>query len=445
LFSTAVNRGRAEEAEEEVGREAEANAKPKKKPAAKPVKAPPRSRSRGRRTGRRSPTRCRRLHRRRPAAAAAVRGTPGVDGDGQPGAVGPGAGDRRESGRSPTPPAGSGAGRPPAVLRTYNPRAFNLGWSPDHLKVIARVEEAVTGGALFAFAMARGSGKTTLCRMAALWAASYAHCRYPFVIGATDDKACETLDTLRILDPVPRRVRRRLPRDLLAGPVPGRDRQPGDRPDVPGESTPDRVGGPTGSCAHSAAAGELAAGWRLRDDGMVPTAGVLISASGPDRGGHPRSLKTLTTGEMVRPDFVLLDDPQTAESARSATQNDARLKLVAADVLAWPAGQDDRAVMPCTVIEPGDMWTRCSTATSTPSGRRAVRHPPRPADQPCRVGRLLEVYGRVRPAGAAGLRASKRPLRRATGPCWTRGPRPAAGPQEAGGCRRSGRHALYFP
>jgi hypothetical protein len=54
-------------------------------------------------------------------------------------------------------------------------------------------------GALFAFAMARGSGKTTICRMAALWALSYRHCRYVFVIGATDDKAKESLDTMRVL------------------------------------------------------------------------------------------------------------------------------------------------------------------------------------------------------------------------------------------------------
>jgi hypothetical protein len=47
---------------------------------------------------------------------------------------------------------------------TYNPEAFYLGWSDDHLRAIDRIEEAATLGALFAFAMARGSGKTTICR-----------------------------------------------------------------------------------------------------------------------------------------------------------------------------------------------------------------------------------------------------------------------------------------
>ena len=42
---------------------------------------------------------------------------------------------------------------------TYFPRAFYRAWSPDHLKVIAKIERAVKEGGLFAFAMPRGSGK----------------------------------------------------------------------------------------------------------------------------------------------------------------------------------------------------------------------------------------------------------------------------------------------
>jgi hypothetical protein len=41
----------------------------------------------------------------------------------------------------------------------YFPFTFNLPWSADHLKVIARIEEAVLHGGLFAMAMPRGSGK----------------------------------------------------------------------------------------------------------------------------------------------------------------------------------------------------------------------------------------------------------------------------------------------
>lgn len=238
----------------------------------------------------------------------------------------------------------------------YNPEAFKLGWSPDHLKAVARIEEAATLGALYAFAMARGSGKTTICRMGALWAVSYAHTRYAFVIGATDPKAQETLDTIRTLirflpDYAADFPEISWPAICLAGIA---NRATGQTCD--GESTliewsADRIVLPTVPPPEN-----WPKEWPLRQDGKVPTSGVLISASGLTGEGIRGSLKTLTTGEMVRPSFCLIDDPQTPESARSPTQNANRLKLVSADVLGMAGpGKSIAAVMPCTVIERGDM------------------------------------------------------------------------------------------
>ncbi|MFV0442872.1 MAG: hypothetical protein ACK5Q5_04795 [Planctomycetaceae bacterium] len=85
-----------------------------------------------------------------------------------------------------------------AFCKTYNPDAFDLDWSSDQLKVIARIEEAVLQGALYAFALPRGGGKTTICRMACLWAISYGHCRYVFIIGANEKKAVENLDAIKV-------------------------------------------------------------------------------------------------------------------------------------------------------------------------------------------------------------------------------------------------------
>lgn len=279
---------------------------------------------------------------------------------------------------------------------TYNPKAFALGWSPDHLKAIARIEEAVTGGALFAFAMARGSGKTTLCRHAALWAASYAHCRYPFLIGATDDKACETLDTLRILI----RFLDHYAEDFPEVSWPARCLQ-----GIANRATGQTCGGESTLIEWSAdrivlptvpPPANWPAAWPLRQDRMVPTSGILISASGLTGEGIRGSLKTLTTGEGVRPDFVLLDDPQTPESARSPTQNDTRLRLVSADVLGM-AGPDKAiaAVMPCTVIEPGDMVDRVLDRSQHPlwRGERSGILRSMPADLAA-WDRYFELYGR---------------------------------------------------
>lgn len=239
---------------------------------------------------------------------------------------------------------------------TYNPTAFYYGWSDDHLRVIARIEEAATQGSLFAVAMARGSGKTTICRMAALWAVAYQLCRYVFVIGATDAKACEALDTIRVFV-------RFLP-EFSA-----------DFPEIsyPAQRLSGIANRATGqTCRDVSTLIEWSADqivfatvpppanwpkhWPLRDDGMVPSSGTVVSASGLTGEGIRGSLKTLMTGEMVRPDLVLLDDPQTPGSARSNIQNINRLKLISADVLGMAGpGQSIAAVMPCTVIERGDM------------------------------------------------------------------------------------------
>lgn len=58
---------------------------------------------------------------------------------------------------------------------SYFPLTFHLAWSPDHLKVIGKIEQAVLRGGLFAMAMPRGSGKTTICECACIWAVLYGH------------------------------------------------------------------------------------------------------------------------------------------------------------------------------------------------------------------------------------------------------------------------------
>ena len=47
----------------------------------------------------------------------------------------------------------------------YFPLTFHLPWSDDHLKVIRKIEYAVMRGGLFALAMSRGSGKSSLLRL----------------------------------------------------------------------------------------------------------------------------------------------------------------------------------------------------------------------------------------------------------------------------------------
>jgi len=57
-----------------------------------------------------------------------------------------------------------------SFCETYFAPTLYRGWSEDHLRVIDKIERAVLDGGLFAMAMPRGSGKTSLCEVACLWA-----------------------------------------------------------------------------------------------------------------------------------------------------------------------------------------------------------------------------------------------------------------------------------
>lgn len=237
---------------------------------------------------------------------------------------------------------------------TYNREAFYYGWSEDHLEAIARLQESVLHGAMYAFAMPRGSGKTTLSRMAALWAVSYAHCRYVFIIGANAGKAQDNLSAIKTW-------MRFLPEYVA------------DFPEVSHPAV--SLGG-----VAQAANGQLCGGeptmieWGkdkivmatvpppsnlMQAKKYADTSGCVVGVSGLTGDGIRGSLHTLKTGELLRPDLVLLDDPQTDESAGSASQNVTRERLIAGAVLGMAGpGKDISAVMPCTVIRPGDMVDR---------------------------------------------------------------------------------------
>jgi hypothetical protein len=79
----------------------------------------------------------------------------------------------------------------------YFPQTFTLEWSDDHLKVIAKLEQAVMEGGLFAMAMPRGSGKTTLCEIACLWAILIGAREFVCLIGADEEHAANMLDSIK--------------------------------------------------------------------------------------------------------------------------------------------------------------------------------------------------------------------------------------------------------
>ena len=227
-----------------------------------------------------------------------------------------------------------------AFCEVYRPEAFNMGWSSDHLKALNRLELTAMEGGLFGLAMPRGSGKTTLSVTAALWALLYGHRSWACVIGATAPKAQGLLRAIKsqlrfnqlLLADFPESC---WPIACLEGQA---KRALGQK--LGGEPTniewlSDRVVFPT-------VKGSPASGATL----------TVCGITGDIRGQQA----TLPDGSVIRPDYVLLDDPQTRESARSTTQNDARIETLYGDVLGLAGpGVKISGVMTCTVVQRNDM------------------------------------------------------------------------------------------
>ncbi|MFW5698671.1 MAG: terminase gpA endonuclease subunit, partial [Planctomycetota bacterium] len=210
-------------------------------------------------------------------------------------------------------------------------------------RVMGKIEQAVLEGGLFALAMPRGSGKTSLAECACLWAILYGHRDFVCLIGSDEAHAADMLDSLkteletndRLLEDFPEAV---FPIQALDG-------------------IPHRAGGQLyhGERTHI--------GWTAKEIVMPtipdsPASGAIIKVAGIT--GRIRGMKfKRPDGQAVRPSLVVLDDPQTDESARSVSQCQHREATLAGAVLGLAGpGRKIAGVMPCTVIRPGDMADR---------------------------------------------------------------------------------------
>ena len=223
---------------------------------------------------------------------------------------------------------------------TYFPEVYQLQWSEDHLRAIAKIQQAVLKGGLFALAMSRGSGKSSLTETAAIWSMLYGHREFVVLIGASESAALEMLDSIKTELEV---------NEHLAA-------------DFPEVTYPIAcLDGIANRCA-----GQLYKGERTRitwtaNEIVLPTiagansSGVLVRVAGIT--GRIRGMKyKKPDGRTIRPEFVVIDDPQTSESAGSVEQTRKRVRVLAGDILGLAGpGKKISGIMPCTVIRPGDM------------------------------------------------------------------------------------------
>ena len=125
-----------------------------------------------------------------------------------------------------------------------------------------------------------------------------------------------------------------------------------------------RLGGIANRCAGQLYRGERThIVWTAREIVLPtvpdsPASGAIIKVAGIT--GRIRGMKyKRADGRTVRPSLVILDDPQTDESARSPSQCAQRESILAGAVLGLAGpGRKISGIMPCTVIRPDDMADR---------------------------------------------------------------------------------------
>ena len=236
----------------------------------------------------------------------------------------------------------------PAWLRFHGGEAFADKWSPDHLAVLAKIKEAIDNGGHFALAMPRGHGKTTILKWSLLYVMLTGKRRYVVVVAATAELAGALTDFVRaqliesptLLEHYPHvchYAKATEGKAIKAKYMLRRDFKP------------------------------LGLGWGkatlilptpMGRDAPYPSDGAVLEGHGLT-GAIRGKWRDDKAGKVMRPDFVLLDDPQTRESAESPSQCAMRERIITGDVLGL-AGPRKKiaAVMPCTVIRKGDLAHR---------------------------------------------------------------------------------------
>ena len=252
--------------------------------------------------------------------------------------------------------------------KRYFPRVFSLPWSAAHRAIIADLEDVILRGARLTDVQPRGDGKSSLAHAAILWAVLYGHRRFPVVITDTWRNAIARLKGLR--------TALETNDDLLA--------------DFPEVCAPIRALGRV----YNRASAQTVNGkpTHLSMGGGDDNVLVFPTVEGSPSAGSALAISTMESairglvhatadGEMLRPDVVILDDPQDRATAINPAQVDKREALILGDILGL-AGPD--ASLAClylgTVVCLGDLTDRFADRDRHPDWRgrrfRLVIAPP---------------------------------------------------------------------
>jgi len=230
--------------------------------------------------------------------------------------------------------------------KTYLPDTFALEWSPAHRSYAEKVDVASREGKVFAGAMPRGRGKTSIAKAAVLRSALYGFSEYSVLIGATAQMAKKILRSIKSW---------LFSNDLLHE----------DFPEITCVVRHIRNNSLRAKGLHCDGR-EIGLLWEGEqivfpsmphlpycrcNEAVIDVTGI----TGEIRGRQYSRLD----GRTVRPSLVLIDDPQTRKSAMSVHQCETREDTIKGDVR-FLAGQGKSCgiVLACTVIRKGDVADR---------------------------------------------------------------------------------------
>ena len=242
---------------------------------------------------------------------------------------------------------------------TY-PEKFYRPFSDDQETFIQDTQEAILKGGMEAIAMPRGDGKTTIIIGACTWAIAYGHRRYICIIGADAGASEKLIDGIKVCFDSNHQMIKLFPElcipckalEGLSQRATGQLYQPFKDDELTAEPTHikwknDHICLP-----------QIVRDEKHIEKFMEFGIGAVIESRGLT--GRLRGMQqTLANGEVIRPDFVFLDDPQTRESAKSPTQCNDREDLIKADVAGLAGiGKPLAMLMACTVICKNDLAER---------------------------------------------------------------------------------------
>lgn len=239
-------------------------------------------------------------------------------------------------------------------LETYQAETFNLPWSDDHLRAIEVMQDVILNGGQYALAMPRRQGKTTMITGATLWAILYGHRKFVVVIAATKADSVKIASNVKVT----------IESDELI------------QADFPGACYPiQKLEGVNNRANAQTLNGELTRIRWTREEIVFPNIPSAPSScarlycrsiTGAIRGLSDK----LPDGSTIRPELVLLDDPQTERSAKSAHSTSQREQVISRAVLGLGGAKKRLAGFAAvTVIQEDDLAARLLDRQRMPDWR----------------------------------------------------------------------------